>query len=150
MSIWVDADACPKVIKEILYRAAKRESIMLYLVANQNLSVPPSPFIKTLTVPKGFDVADDEIVSRIIEGDLVITADIPLAADAIAKNANVITPRGEQLTKDSIGGRLTVRNLMDTLRSSGVQTGGPPPLSQKDRQLFAQELDKWFNQRKNS
>jgi len=89
-------------------------------------------------------------VSRIVEGDLVITSDIPLAADAIAKNANVITPRGEQLTKDSIGGRLTVRDLMDTLRSSGVQTGGPPPLSQKDRQLFAQELDKWFNQRKNA
>lgn len=148
MPIWVDADACPKVIKEILYKAAKRESMMLYLVANQILSTPPSPFIKSLTVPKGFDVADDEIVNRIIEGDLVITSDIPLAADAIAKKAFVITPRGESLTEDSIGGRLTVRNLMDTLRSSGIQTGGPPPLSQKERQLFAQELDKWFRHHK--
>lgn len=146
MPIWVDADACPKVIKEILYKAAKRESTMLYLVANQVLSHPPSPFIKSMTVPKGFDVADDEIVSRIIENDLVITSDIPLASDAIAKNVFVITPRGEALTKDNIGGRLTVRNLMDTLRSSGIQTGGPPPLSQKERQLFAQELDKWFRQ----
>lgn len=150
MPIWVDADACPKVIKEILYKAAKRESTMLYLVANQILSTPPSPFIKSMTVPKGFDVADNEIVERIQEGDLLITSDIPLAADAIAKKAHVITPRGEPLTDDSIGGRLTVRNLMDTLRSSGVQTGGPPPLSQKERQLFAQELDKWFRQHKNA
>lgn len=148
MPIWVDADACPKVIKEILYKAAKRESTMLYLVANQILSTPPSPFIKSMTVPKGFDVADNEIVNRIQAGDLLITSDIPLAADAIAKQAHVITPRGECLTADSIGGRLTVRNLMDTLRSSGVQTGGPPPLSQKERQLFAQELDKWFRQHK--
>lgn len=144
MTIWVDADACPKVIKEILYRAAKRTSTMLYLVANQNLSVPTSPFIRSLTVPKGFDVADHEIVARINAGELLITADIPLAADAIAKGALVITPRGEPLTKETIGSRLSLRNFMDELRSSGVQTSGPPPLSQKERQQFANALDQWL------
>lgn len=147
MPIWVDADACPKVIKEILFRAALREKVMVYFVANQTLNVPFSTFIKSITVPKGFDVADNEIVSRINEGDLVITADIPLASDAIAKKALVITPRGETLTKDIIGERLSMRNFMDELRSSGVQTGGPPPLSQKERQHFAQELDKWLRDR---
>ncbi|MBS7815681.1 YaiI/YqxD family protein [Wohlfahrtiimonas chitiniclastica] len=145
MTIWVDADACPKVIKEILYRAAKRTSTMLYLVANQNLSVPVSPFIRSLTVPQGFDVADHEIVARINAGELLITADIPLAADAIAKGALVITPRGEPLTKETIGSRLSLRNFMDELRSSGVQTSGPPPLSQKERQQFANALDQWLH-----
>lgn len=150
MPIWVDADACPKVIKEILFRAAKREKVMTYLVANQNLVVPPSPFIRSITVPKGFDVADNEIVERIMDGDLVITSDIPLASDAIAKNALVITHRGETLTKDIIGARLSMRNFMEELRSSGVQTSGPPPLSQKERQLFGQELDKWLRDRKDN
>lgn len=148
MAIWVDADACPKVIKEILFRAAQRESIQMTLVANQALAVPPSPFIRTLRVAAGFDVADNEIVRRVDAGDLVITSDIPLAADVLEKGAVALTPRGERYRPETIRERLTMRDFMDTLRASGIQTGGPPPLSQRERQEFARELDRWLQQAK--
>jgi len=148
MPIWVDADACPKVIKEVLYRAAEREQMMVTLVANQSLSVPPSRFLRTLRVAAGFDVADNEIVQRAQAGDLVITADIPLAAEVMEKGAVALNPRGERYSEATIRERLTMRDFMDTLRASGVQTGGPAALSQRDRQAFANELDKWFLQKK--
>jgi len=144
MPIWVDADACPKVIKDVLYRAAEREQIMVTLVANQSLSVPPSRFLRTLRVAAGFDVADNEIVQRVEAGDLVITADIPLAAEVMEKGAVALNPRGERYSDATIRERLTMRDFMDTLRGSGVQTGGPPALNQRDRQQFANELDKWL------
>jgi uncharacterized protein YaiI (UPF0178 family) len=144
MTIWVDADACPNVIKEILYRAAERMQMPLVLVANQSLRVPPSRFIRTLRVAAGFDVADNEIVRQCEAGDLVITADIPLAAEAIEKGAAAINPRGERYTPATIRERLTMRDFMDTLRASGIQTGGPDSLSQRDRQAFAAELEKWW------
>ncbi|MFD1801524.1 YaiI/YqxD family protein [Mixta tenebrionis] len=144
MSIWVDADACPKVIKDILYRAAERSQIDLILVANQPLSVPPSRFIRTLRVAAGFDVADNEIVQRVSATDLVITADIPLAAEVLEKGAAALNPRGERYSAATIRERLTMRDFMDTLRASGIQTGGPASLSQRDRQQFAAELDKWL------
>ena len=142
MHIWVDADACPLVIKEILFRAAQRTKVPLTLVANQALSVPPSPVIKMLQVASGFDVADNEIVKRLEAGDLVITSDIPLAAEVIAKGGDVLSPRGELYTKDNIGARLNMRDFLDTMRSSGVDTGGPPALSQGNRKDFAAHLDK--------
>jgi len=142
MHIWVDADACPKVIRDILFRAAERTETPLTLVANQFLATPPNPNINSLQVASGFDVADDEIVRRCHDGDIVITADIPLAAEVIEKGALVISPRGEAFTKENIRGRLNVRDFMDTLRSSGINTGGPPALSQADRQSFANLLDK--------
>jgi uncharacterized protein YaiI (UPF0178 family) len=141
MQIWVDADACPKVIKEILYRAAERKQMQVTLVANQPLTTPRSKFIATLQVPPGFDVADNEIVRRVEAGDLVITADIPLAAEVIEKDAVALNPRGERYTTANIRERLNMRDFMDTMRSSGVATGGPPPLSQSDRQAFANQLD---------
>ncbi|HET8817586.1 MAG TPA: YaiI/YqxD family protein [Pseudidiomarina sp.] len=141
MHIWVDADACPTVIKDILYRAAERKQLQLTLVANQPLRVPSSPYINTLTVTSGFDVADNEIVERCQAGDLVITSDIPLAADVLKKGAHALSPRGERYTKDTIGARLNVRDFMDTMRASGVQSGGPPPLNQRDRMQFANHLD---------
>ncbi|QHM70094.1 YaiI/YqxD family protein [Mixta intestinalis] len=144
MPIWVDADACPKVIKDILYRAAERSQIDLILVANQPLSVPPSRFIRTLRVAAGFDVADNEIVQRVSATDLVITADIPLAAEVLEKGAAALNPRGERYSAATIRERLTMRDFMDTLRSSGIQTGGPASLNQRDRQQFAAELDKWL------
>jgi len=145
MTIWVDADACPVVIKEILFRAADRTGVQLMLVANQPLRVPPSKNIKTLQVPAGFDVADDEIVKRLEAGDLVITADIPLAAEAIEKGALALSPRGELHSRENIGARLNMRDFMDTMRSSGVEVGGgPPPLNQADRQNFANHLDRWL------
>ena len=144
MTIWVDADACPNVIKEILYRAAERMQMPLVLVANQSLRVPPSRFIRTLRVAAGFDVADNEIVRQCEAGDLVITADIPLAAEAIEKGAAALNPRGERYTPATIRERLTMRDFMDTLRASGIQTGGPDSLSQRDRQAFAAELEKWW------
>lgn len=147
MKIWVDADACPVVIKEILYRAAQRTRIPLTLVANQMLRVPPSPWIKALQVPGGFDVADQRIVAEAQAGDLVISADIPLAAQVIAKGATVIEPRGELLSEANIQERLTMRNFMDGLRSSGVETGGPAALSSADRQAFANQLDRWLAKR---
>jgi len=148
MPIWVDADACPKVIKEVLYRAAEREQMMVTLVANQSLSVPPSRFLLTLRVPAGFDVADNEIVQRAEAGDLVITADIPLAAEVMEKGAIALNPRGERYSEATIRERLTMRDFMDTMRASGVQTGGPPTLNQRDRQQFANELDKWLQQQR--
>ncbi len=141
MKIWVDADACPAVVKEILYRAAERKAIPLILVANQPLRVPPSKVISTLQVGSGFDVADDEIVKRTEPGDLVITSDIPLAAEVIEKGGQALSPRGELFTSDNIRGRLNIRDFMDTLRSSGIQSGGPAPLSQRDRMAFANHLD---------
>ena len=145
MNIWVDADACPVVIKEILFRAAKRTGALLTLVANQAIRVPPARNIKTLQVPAGFDVADNEIVKRVSAGDLVITSDIPLAAEAIEKGALALSPRGELHTTENIGARLNMRDFMDTMRGSGVDTsGGPPPLSQSDRQAFANQLDTWL------
>lgn len=144
MAIWVDADACPNVIKEILFRAAERVQMPMTLVANQTLRVPPSRFIRTLRVPAGFDVADNEIVRQCSPGDLVITADIPLAAEVLEKGAAALNPRGERYSPATIREKLTMRDFMDTLRASGVQTGGPDSLSQRDRQLFAAELDKWL------
>lgn len=148
MFIWVDADACPKVIKEVLYCAADREKVQITFVANQRLTVPPSAFLRTLQVPAGFDVADNEIVRRAQLGDLVITADIPLAAEVMEKGAIALNPRGERYSEATIRERLTIRDFMDTMRASGVQTGGPASLSQRDRQQFANELDKWLLQRR--
>lgn len=146
MKIWVDADACPHVIKDILFRAAQRCKIALILVANQFLRVPPSPWIRMVQVPSGFDVADNHIVQALESGDLVITADIPLAAEAIKKGAYALNPRGQFYTEDTIDHHLARRNFMDALRSSGVQTGGPPALSQADRQAFSNQLDRFLNQ----
>ncbi|MDF2182858.1 YaiI/YqxD family protein [Neptuniibacter sp. CAU 1671] len=142
MKIWVDADACPVVIKEILFRAAERVQIPVTLVANQNLQIPNSRFVSMLRVESGFDKADTEIESRVAPGDLVITADIPLAADVLAKGGFVLSPRGEQYTKETIGARLNIRDFMDTMRASGVNSGGPPALNQRDRQQFANQLDR--------
>ena len=142
MKIWVDADACPVVIKEILFRVANRTKIQVTLVANQAIRTPPSAYITFIQVGAGFDVADDEIVKRLESNDLVITGDIPLAAEAIEKGAIAINPRGELYTQDNIKARLNMRDFMETLRSSGVNTGGPPPLSQTDRQKFANQLDR--------
>lgn len=142
MKIWVDADACPVAIKEILYRVANRTQIELTLIANQMLRVPPSPWIKALQVPSGFDVADQRIVQEVAAGDLVVTADVPLAAQVIAKGVVVIDPRGELLDRGNIQERLTMRNFMETLRNSGVETGGPASLSAADRQAFANQLDR--------
>ncbi len=145
MNIWVDADACPVVIKDILYRAAERTEIQLTLVANQTLSIPPSRYIKFIRVSSGFDVADKEIIKMLNAGDLVITSDIPLAADAIEKGAYVLSPRGELYSTDNIRARLSMRDFMESLRSSGVDTGGPPALSQSDRQAFANHLDRFLS-----
>lgn len=144
MTIWVDADACPGVIKDILYRAAQRASIQLTLVANRCLQVPRSPWINMIQVPRGFDVADNHIVEMARAGDLVITADIPLAAAVVDKGASALNPRGELYTKDNVQGLLDMRNFMDTLRSSGVETGGPPALSNSDSRNFAAQLDRWM------
>ncbi|MBU0499466.1 MAG: YaiI/YqxD family protein [Gammaproteobacteria bacterium] len=144
MKIWVDADACPTVIKEILFRAAERARVELTLVANQSLRTPPSPLISAIRVTSGFDVADNEIVKRVASGDLVITSDIPLAAEVIEKGAQALNPRGELYTTDNIRARLTMRDFMDTLRSSGINTGGPPPLNQTDRLAFANQLDRFL------
>lgn len=142
MHIWVDADACPKPIKEILFRAATRTGIAVTLIANQMLTVPRSPHIRAVQVPKGFDVADNEIARRVATGDLVVTSDIPLAADVIAKGCKVLTPRGESYDKGSIAAALTMRNFMDTLRSTGVETGGPASFSASDQHAFARQLDR--------
>ena len=144
MRIWVDADACPNVIKDILFRAADRTHVTLTLVANQPVRIPPSPYIKALQVPAGFDVADDRIVELTEAGDLVITADIPLAAGVIEKGGHALDPRGETYTKDNIKERLAVRKLMDELRSRGVDTGGPAIFSNADRQAFANKLDRFL------
>ena len=147
-SIWVDADACPNVVKDILYRAAERTGVAVTLVANQALNIPRIASLKVLRVASGFDVADNEIVKRAEPGDLVITADIPLAAEAIAKGADALNPRGERYSADTIRGLLTMRDFMDTMRSSGNVGGGPPPLTQADRKAFAAHLDAWLARRK--
>ncbi|HWV18639.1 MAG TPA: YaiI/YqxD family protein [Rhodocyclaceae bacterium] len=144
MQIWVDADACPGVIKEILFRAAERRQIALVLVANQLIRHPPSPWIRAVQVEKGFDVADNHIVDAANAGDLVITADIPLAAAVIDKGAHALNPRGEFYSRENIRQLLDMRNFMDTLRSSGVETGGPPAFNQGDRQNFANQLDRFL------
>jgi len=141
MQIWVDADACPVAIKEILFRAAKRTGVQLTLVANQYLNVPKSPSIRMVQVATGFDVADNEIAKRCSAGDLVITSDIPLAAEVIDKGAHALSPRGELYSADDIRARLTMRDFMDTLRASGIATGGPAALSQSDKNAFASHLD---------
>jgi len=145
MKIWVDADACPVVIKDILFKAAERTRVQVTLVANQFVRTPRSRFIDLIQVKAGFDVADNEIVKRLGAGDLVITSDIPLAADAIEKGAHALSPRGELYTADNIRGRLNMRDFMDTLRASGINTGGPPALNQNDRKSFADHLDKLLN-----
>ena len=144
MKIWVDADACPVVIKEILFRAAERTATELMLVANQGLQTPSSRHINTLQVPQGFDVADDEIVKRLGAGDLVITSDIPLAAEVIEKGGHALSPRGELHTTENIRARLNMRDFLDTMRASGLDTGGPAAFSQRDRQAFANNLDRFL------
>jgi hypothetical protein len=140
--IWVDADACPKAIKEILYRVADRLKMPVTLVANQYLQVPRSPHIRSIQVAAGFDVADNHIVQQADAGDLIITADIPLAAEVISKGCLALNPRGDLYTQENIRQRLSMRDLMDTLRSSGIDTGGPPSFSQADRKAFANQLDR--------
>jgi uncharacterized protein len=142
--IWVDADACPVVIKEIIFRAAERTRIETILVANQLLRVPPSPYIRALQVPHGFDAADNKIMQDLSTGDLVITADIPLAAQVIAKGAHALNPRGELYTENNIAERLTMRHFMEELRGSGVDISGPSTFSQNDRKIFAAELDRFL------
>lgn len=144
MKIWVDADACPVVIKEILFKAAERTGVQLTLVANRPVRIPVLRCINFVQVASGLDVADNEIVKRLTVGDLVITADIPLAANVIEKGGSALNPRGELYTVDSIKSRLSVRDFMDTLRASGIDTGGPPVLNKGDRQNFANQLDKYL------
>ena len=146
MKIWVDADACPVVIKEILFRAAERTGIELILVANQPIRVPRSAHIRMLQVSAGYDVADNEIARRMASGDLVVTADIPLADEVIQKDGLALSPRGELYTEANIKSRLNMRDFMDTLRASGIDTGGPPALSQADRKSFANHLDRLLAQ----
>ena len=144
MQIWVDADACPNVIKEILFRAAERLQIHLIMVANTALRTPPSPYVSSIRVGAGLDVADNAIVKEMASGDLVITADIPLASEVIGKGGHALNPRGEFYSKENIEERLTMRNFMDELRGSGVNTGGPATLNQKDKQAFANQLDRFL------
>ena len=144
ITIWVDADACPRVIKDILFRAADRASIQVTLVANQSIQVPRSPHIRSIQVASGFDVADNYIVQNAGAGDLVVTADIPLAAEVIDKECLALNPRGELYTTENIRQRLNMRDFMDTMRSSGMDTGGPPALSQADRMAFANQLDRFI------
>jgi uncharacterized protein len=147
MNIWVDADACPNPIKEILFRAAERQRLDLVLVANAWVRTPPSRHIRSLQVAGGLDAADDAIVERVQPGDLVVTADVPLASQVIAKGAQVLEPRGELLTADTIAARRSMRDFMADLRGAGVDTGGPPPLHARDRMAFANALDRWLAQR---
>jgi uncharacterized protein YaiI (UPF0178 family) len=144
MHIWVDADACPLAVKEILYRAAERSQLPMTLVANKPLGIPRSPWITSLQVARGFDVTDNEIARRLAPGDLVITADIPLAADVVARGAHAINPRGELYTAENIRERLATRDFLEKLRETGVQTGGPAPLDHADRKRFADQLDRFL------
>ncbi|WNC71661.1 YaiI/YqxD family protein [Thalassotalea psychrophila] len=150
MKIWVDADACPVVIKEILFKAADRTQLQITLFANHAMRIPPSKYISFVRVSSGFDVADDEIVKRVEQGDLVVTQDIPLASEVIDKGATALNPRGELYTTSNIRARLNMRDFMDTMRASGVQSGGPPPLNQADRQAFANNLDRLITKYKQS
>ena len=142
MKIWVDADACPNPIKDILFRAAERTGIALMLIANHEVKIPPSRHIRFLRVASGFDVADNEIVRRLDPGDLVITGDIPLAAEVIEAQGQALSPRGELFTTENIKARLTMRDLMESLRASGIDSGGQAPLNQGDRKAFADQLDR--------
>ena len=144
MRIWVDADACPRVIKDILFRVAGRTGVPVTLVANQPVAVPRIPSVQAVQVERGFDIADNEIVRRCEPGDLVITADIPLAAEVIDKGATALNPRGELYTRENVRQRLNMRDFLDTMRASGVHTGGPPALDQRDRQAFANALDRFI------
>ncbi len=146
MPIWVDADACPNPVKEILFRAAERTQTRLTLVANQPLQTPPSKMIRSVRVGAGFDVADNHIAQHAAPGDLVITADIPLAAEVVAKGCTALNPRGERYTPENIRERLNLRDFMDSLRASGVDTGGPAAYGQRERQAFANALDRWLAQ----
>lgn len=150
MDIWVDADACPVAVKKILYRAAERTNTLVTLVANQPLQIPKSHFIKILIVGSGFDVADNEIVKQMKTGDLVITADIPLAAEVINKGGLALNQRGELYTEENVRSRLSVRDFMDSLRASGIETDGPAPMNQKNQQLFANNLDKLLASKRNT
>lgn len=146
MQLWVDADACPVAVRDILFRAAERRAITLTLVANQPIRTPASRFIHSVQVAAGFDVADNEIVRRCAPGDLVITSDIPLAAEVLEKGAHALSPRGERYSPETIRDRLNMRDFMETLRASGVQTGGPPAMDKSDRQAFANSLDRFLTQ----
>lgn len=146
MTLWVDADACPAPIKEILFRAAQRTHTDTVLVANHYMKTPATKYVRLLQVASGFDVADNEIVQRCQPGELVITSDIPLAAEVIEKQCTALSPRGEYYTRDNIRSRLNMRDFMDTLRSSGIQTGGPAALSEAEKQQFANQLDRWLQQ----
>ena len=146
MKIWVDADACPVVIKEVLFRAAQRTGVEVTFVANQFIRTPAAANITSLQVEAGFDVADNEIVKRSEAGDLVITGDIPLADEIVTQGGHALSSRGELFTKENIKARLNIRDFLETMRSSGIQTGGPAPMSQADRQQFANQLDKWLVQ----
>ncbi len=148
MKIWVDADACPNAIKEILFRAAQRTETALTLVANHSIRIKPSRFISFLQVKPGFDAADNEIVKRLEPGDLVVTGDIPLASEVIDNQGQALSPRGEAFTRDNIRQRLTMRDLMESLRASGIDSGGQAPLSQGDRKAFADRLDKILAQQR--
>jgi len=148
MQIWVDADACPKVIKEILFRAAERVGVLLVFVANQPLRIPKSPYISTILVPEGFDVADDQIIERVQPEDLVITGDIPLAAAIVKKGAFALNPRGKFYDKNNIGEALTMRNFMDEIRGSGIDTKGPSPFKPSNREAFANQLHRFLTQHK--
>ncbi len=149
MRIWVDADACPVAIREILFRASARTGVGLTLIANRQLPVPGAPQIRMIQVASGFDAADEEILKRMAPGDLVVTGDIPLAAEAIARNGFVLSPRGERFTQENIGSRLNMRDFLETMRASGVETGGPSALSQGDRKAFADQLDRLLSRRAN-
>ncbi len=144
MAIWIDADACPVAIKEIIYRASMRTETTTTFVANQPLTLPRSPFLQSIQVSAGFDIADNLIVERAQPGDLVVTSDIPLASEVLAKGAEVITVRGEVLTKDNIKGRLNMRDFMETMRASGIHSGGPAPMNAADKQSFANRLDAYL------
>ena len=148
VTIWVDADACPAAIKEVLYRAAKKREVRVVFVANQALRLPHSEFIQSLLVPTGLNVADQKIVASLQPGDLVITADIPLAADVVAAGGLALSPRGELFSSENVGERLAVRNLLDNLRGEGQITGGPSGLTPQDRQEFANQLDRWLTRRR--
>ena len=146
MQIWVDADACPRPAKEILFRASNRTGVTITLVANQFMATPPSPLIRFVQVPAGFDVADNEIVKRMKPGDLVITADIPLAAEVVKEGGHCISPRGELFTEETIGQRLAIRDFLTDLRDQGVETGGPSAFGPKERTAFANQLDRFLPQ----
>jgi uncharacterized protein len=148
MQIWVDADACPGEIKEFLFRTAKKRQMKVTLVANQSMYIPPSEFVDAVLVPSGANVADRRIIELMSAGDLVITADIPLAADVVAKGGQALNPRGELYTDENIGSKLALRDLMDDLRGGGLITGGPANFNAKNRQAFANQLDKWLTKAK--